>query len=339
MSLSCDRKGNRVDLRTWLHAALVVCTVTGVLGAASGARAQAGDAGAPNAATQNGGPTVLGALTPDAPGGANAAPTDYAAAPPPQAPGGYGQPQPAYGQQGYVPPVEEAPAVVESMRTDDANADHIVLGSTAFTAPRGSVYFSDYDILFIQGGVAVTDNFQLTATSWLPVVPDQPFFLDLSGKFAFLQTSRFHMAGIASLLVMTNAGVDVPVVGRLGLVGTACITENCYVNASVSALFWFTDATTRAVPVTLNFGLVAKVAGIFSLMAEVNGLAAVGDFGSSSSALFDEGVLIGYGIRLSNRNFGFDLSFVKPIIRGVDEFKLVLGVPWLAFTYRSDALF
>lgn len=337
MSLSCEMRG----------IVLAVCMLTGVLGAVSGAAAQVADAGAPTAAPPNGGAAVLGEPTPPpAPADPNAPPGGYAPAPPPQAPGAYGQQppqgygQPGYGQPGYVEPVQEAPPPPEHARTDDANADHIVLGSTAFTAPKGSVYFSDYELFVIQAGVAVTDNVQLTATTWLPIVPEQPFFLDVSAKFAFLQTSRFHMAGIASILGITGTGSGdaLPVVGRLALVATACITENCYVSASASAMFLFTENTTDVVPVILNFGMTARVAGIFSLLAEVNGIAAVGDLGRSSIDVFDAGVLLGYGVRFSNQNFGFDLTFVKPIIRGTDDFT-VLGVPWLAFTYRTDALF
>lgn len=338
MSFSCRIGGFREAPRT----VAAICAVLGVFGTAVGASAQqapgpsAQQAPGPSAQQAPGGDAaVLGepAPAPDGqPGGASAVP-------PPPPPNGYGQPaQPVYGEPGYVQPVEEAPPAVESMRHDDSNADHIVLGSTAFTAPKGSVYFSDYDIFFIQGGVAITDNFQLTLTSWLPIVPEQPFFLDISGKFAFLQTPRFHMAALASVLGITGAGIgDVPVVGRLGVVATACITENCYVSASASALFWFTENISSVVPATLNLGITARLVGIFSLIAEVNGLAAVGS-ASVSGALFDTGVLIGYGIRLSNQNFGFDLSFVKPILRDA-EFPLVLGAPWLAFTYRSDALF
>lgn len=349
MSVSYESKRIRAHVRATLQVALAICAMAGVLVASSGAAAQAVDAGQA-APPPNDGAAVLGEPTPAPPpapppadpnvppADPNVPPGGYVAAPPPT-PEAYGQPQ----QPVYVPPIvipatEAPPARPEHARTDDANADHIVLGSTAFTAPKGSVYFSDYDIFLIQAGVAVTDNFQLTLTSLLPVVEDQPFFLDVSAKVAFLQTPRFHMAAIGSLLGITNAGVDVPVVGRLGLVATACITANCYVNASASALFWFTSETTSVVPVTLNLGVSARLAGIFSLLAEVNGLATIGS-ARVSSDLFRQGVLIGYGARFSNANFGFDLTFVKPIVKGLDDFPLPFGVPWLTFTYRSNALF
>jgi len=94
----------------------------------------------------------------------------------------------------------------------------------------------------------------------------------------------------------------------------------------------------RVVPVTFNLGVTARVAGIFSLLAEANLITAVGDLGSSSIDIFDAGALIGYGVRLSSGNFGFDLTFVKPVGTGGDDVT-ILGIPWLAFTYRSNPLF
>jgi hypothetical protein len=289
-------------------------------------------------------PVIGDPVVPPAPAG------DPAAVPP--APGGDTAPPPvpaSYGSASapqVAPPSAQAPAVdtarVESLRNDDAHADHIILGPTAFTAPRGSVYLSNYELLVVQGGVAITDEFQVTLTTLLPLIESQPFFADLSAKYAFLKTPRFHMAGIASILGLGDGDIDERfALGRATVVATGCITENCYVAASASAMLWLSPDIDRVVPVTLNLGITARLVGVFSLLAEANFIAAFGDLsGARSVDLFGRGALLGYGARFSSGNFGFDLTFVKPLIAddSSDDF-FVIGVPWLAFTYRTDALF
>ncbi len=172
-----------------------------------------------------------------------------------------------------------------------------------------------------------------------------PYFFDLSAKFAFVQTSRFHLAGLASVLgadfgrTFGSSGSRAAIaIGRLGLVATACITENCYVNASASAIVWLWEGLADAAPITGNIGIVARLVGVFSLLAEANFGGAIGSRGS----FFGEGgAVLGYGVRFSQRNFGFDLTLIKPVYadRSPSDDPFPIGVPWLAFTYRSDALF
>jgi len=327
MSLAHDV---RVAPAVLIAGALIVSLVAGT----STARAQTGPA--PAAAPVLGDPIV-----PPAPAG------DASAVPP--APGNESAPPPvpdSYATPGATPPAPAAVATpaapTESLRNDDAHADHIVLGPTAFTAPRGTVYLSDYELLVVQGGVAITDELQVTLTTLLPVIESQPFFADLSAKYAFLKTPRFHMAGIASILGIGDGDSSERfALGRATLVATGCITENCYVAASASAMLWLSPDLERVVPVTFNVGITARLVGVFSLLAEANFLAAFGDLsGARSVDVFERGALFGYGARFSSGNFGFDLTFVKPVISGDSggDF-FVIGVPWLAFTYRTDALF
>ncbi len=315
-----------------LRAALVAALV---LGAASSADAQAAPTTpAPDATTVIGTP---GDPAPTDPGVVPAAPDADTATPP--VPAGYATTTTTPTPAATAPaPVDAAPPA--ELRRDDAHADHVILGPTAFTAPRGSVYFSDSELFVVQGGVAVTDELQLTLTTLLPLIEGQPFFADLSAKYAFLKTPRFHMAGIASLLLVSDGDIDERFgLGRATVVATGCITENCYVAASASAMLWLSPDLARVVPVTLNVGLTARLVGVFSLLAEANFLAAIGDLsGARSVDVFERGALFGYGMRFSSANFGFDLTFVKPVISGSDDI-FVLGLPWLSFTYRTDALF
>ena len=336
----------RAAARSW-RVVLALGAVCGALGAASRAHAQqAPDAGAPTVAV-----TTVGVATPPAvpdaplvvvvetPPAGGAVPEGYASVPPPP-PGNYAPAAPQiYGQPGYVAPVVEP--TPENIRVDDANADHVVLGPTAFTAPRGSIYVSDYELLWVQGGVAVTDDLQLTLTSMVPVAGDLFYFADVAAKYAFLKLPRFHMAGIGSLLVIGDfgSGGSSLVVGRLGAAATACITENCYVHASASALFWLSRELSTVFPITLNLGLVARVAGVFSLLLEGDLLAVAGDIGASSLDFFEETFTVGYGVRFSGSNFGFDLTMVKPIFLDSSSDGWRFGYPFLSLTYRTDPTF
>jgi hypothetical protein len=47
---------------------------------------------------------------------------------------------------------------------------------------------------------------------------------------------------------------------------------------------------------------------------------------------------VDYGLRLAGKNFGVDLTFIEPVSPAPsrDSNPFILGIPFLAFTYRSD---
>jgi hypothetical protein len=47
---------------------------------------------------------------------------------------------------------------------------------------------------------------------------------------------------------------------------------------------------------------------------------------------------VDYGVRLSRKNFGVDLTLIKPVAatNGLGDNPFILGYPFVAFTYRTD---
>lgn len=74
--------------------------------------------------------------------------------------------------------------------------------------------------------------------------------------------------------------------------------------------------------------LVARLGERVKLVTEVDSAFIAGDVNEVAN-----GALFWYGLRLTSRNIGVDLGFVRPI--GVTGSDLVLGLPVVTFSYRG----
>ena len=70
----------------------------------------------------------------------------------------------------------------------------MILGSTAETHPKGTFFFSDYELLLLQAGYAITDEFQLQLTGIPPIVKDQPYYCDIGAKLNIVRNESFRAA-------------------------------------------------------------------------------------------------------------------------------------------------
>ena len=253
----------------------------------------------------------------------------------PQPPPGYGQPPPAQ-DPAMQPPPEGAMllASAEDVRYIDANVDRIFLGSTAETHPAGTFYFSDYNLILLQFGYAITDQIQIALTGVPPLIDGQPYFFDLSTKINVLRGNfRFAIQGALDLVFVELSGdYETEWFARVGGVGTICFTESCWSHASFGANLWFNDEITDTFPVLLNFGIVGRLSDLVAFMAEPLFVAAIG----GTSDIFD-GFLFNYGVRLSGSRWGLDIGFAKlvPLEDDIDD-PFILGYPLVSFTYRTE---
>ena len=222
----------------------------------------------------------------------------------------------------------------EDLRYADANTDRVILYSTAETHPAGTFYFSDYEIILLQVGYAPTDNFQISLTGVPPLVTDQPYFFDITGKLNVLRTPRFRAAlqFAGDVLVIPNSGPNVgSLFGvRAGAIGQVCFDSGCLSSLTFNAGTLLNDKSNEVVPIYLAAGLIAHLNDTVKLLVEPNYAVAVGN-GSIDGP---KGFLLNYGLRISGRQFGFDLAFVRPFGDGSSSF--VLGFPLISFTYRTD---
>jgi hypothetical protein len=216
-------------------------------------------------------------------------------------------------------------------RFQDANSDHVVLFSTAETHPKGTFYFSDYELIFLQAGYAVTDSVQLSFTGVPPLVNDQPYFFDFAVKGNFLRTDavRHALIGAGTAVVVPTADPSSVFGARLNAVSQFCVEALCQSSLSLNVGTFINSASNQIVPITLGAGLVVHASELVKILVEPAYALALGEGVDDQP----DGFLLNYGLRLSGERFGFDLAFIRPFGAGSP---FILGVPWVAFTYRTS---
>jgi hypothetical protein len=221
------------------------------------------------------------------------------------------------------------------VRYHDANVDRVVLGSTAETQPKGTFFVSDYEILLLQVGYAITDSLQVSVSGVPPIVQGQPFFVDLGLKLNVARGKLFRAALTGAFDTVTSgSGSDSGPFfgGRLGAIGQLCFERNCRSSVSFNAGTLLTSGVNEALPVYGTAGFIVNV----SLLFEPAMMGAVG----AGSGMVSSGAVFAadYGVRLAGKNFGVDFTFIEPVATtmGSVDNPFYLGFPFVTFTYRTD---
>jgi hypothetical protein len=217
-------------------------------------------------------------------------------------------------------PAEPASAAPGRAPASDPQADRVVLLPTAYTHPRGTVYFSNYDILFLQIGYALTDATQATLTV-LPVTTESAMFLDVSLKSALLATGPVRVAVLGSASGAAGKSIGVQLIGRAGGVAQACLDGACDSSLTLSSNVAFAGALVLMVN---GAGAIVRVTRRMSLLGELATALPLGTQGGQFN-----GAIAGGGIRLCFPHVGFDFTLVSAL-----ETRAA-AVPFLVFTYRS----
>ena len=236
-----------------------------------------------------------------------------------------------------APPV--APAELGDTRFRDANADRVILGSTAETHPKGTIFFSDYEILLLQVGYAITDEFQLSLTGIPPILQNQPYYFDFGAKLNLLRGESFRAAINGGFDIVTTGGTGSggPYYGgRLGAIGQICFNPTCRSSLSLNLGTILTSGVNEVLPIYGSAGFIVNLSKLVSLLAEPALLGALGTGATNigAGAFF----AVDYGVRLSTANFGVDLTFIEPVAATTGGFSnpFILGYPFVVFTYRTD---
>lgn len=261
-------------------------------------------------------------------------PPAYDQAPPPP-PAGYASQAPPPGGPMPVMPAASTTLTAEAqdIRYMDANADRVILFSTADTHPAGTFFFTNYELFLLQFGYAITDHVQLALTGLAPMIDEQPYFFDLSLKVNLVRSSAFRFALMGSLDYMWSGGSD----GdgffgtRLGAVGQVCFTPTCQMSVNLNLHAFINDSTTDFLPMVSSLGFLGHLSPLFSILLEPSYAFIVGDEVTGA-----DGFLLSYGVRLSGANWGVDLTFIRPFVESFEDNPLIMGFPWVSFTYRTD---
>jgi hypothetical protein len=212
--------------------------------------------------------------------------------------------------------------------------DHVVLLPTAETHPEGRLYFSAYEVIFWQLGYAISDRVQATVTTWPVIAKGQPFFIDGSFKANFYRSdvARLAVAAGATYVASTvDEANDTASVGHLAALGQVCVTAGCWTSVVGGLSGWVPLGQGDGTVYAGGIGLTSKLGKYVGLLLEVDSGAYYHD-----KLNMAEGALVNYGLRFAGSSIGVDLTMLKPIGAGTDD--IVMGWPWIAFTYRTDPL-
>ena len=221
---------------------------------------------------------------------------------------------------------------------DDANAGRSWLSPTALTEPAGTWSFSDFELLLVSLGYSVTDQFSLSATTLLPVTSDFPFWLLVNGKFQVIKSGSvrgviqgaityFHDSSSSGSTSVSASATAAVVGGAL----TYCIDGDCHSTLTGYVGAGFAHQSNSAVPLVFSGAMAYGVNKHVKILLE-------GDTGYIAGGGIDaaaNGVLAWYGLRFTSKIIGVDLGFVRPLCSGCSTGSLVLGAPFVSFTYRS----
>jgi hypothetical protein len=237
-------------------------------------------------------------------------------------------PPPGYSQ----PPPPRAPVVVTEapapppgstrVPAEDPQADRGVLAPTAYTHPKGTFYFSDYEVAILQLGYAITDDTQITATGVPPLGEERVVFLDLTLKTMLHRGGLVRVAALGSTSGLGAKEIGVVGVGRVGGVVQLCLERTCGSSVSLGS-----DLTLAGVLLMANSaGGIFRVSRTVSFLAELDTLVPLG----KDAGQINGGIAAG-GLRLSGTNWGLDLSLLR--VLGSDGATL----PLITLSYRSTA--
>ena len=244
-------------------------------------------------------------------------------------------PPPAYGFQPAPPVYTPAPAPradgvdapaapPRDARETDAHADHVILMPTGETHPKGTAYFSSYELAILQAGYAVSDSTQVTLT-FVPVfTEDASFPFDVTVKGVALRSRRVRLAVMGSATGAAAFENHPALIGRTGSVVQLCFDDACRSSVNVGANLLLLG---NQLLVADAVGAIFRLSDLTAILAEAQTLV---PFGKDVAEYNGAGAAL--GVRLSGKRWGVDLSLHVPLTTDEDVPNVI---PIIAATYRT----
>jgi hypothetical protein len=203
---------------------------------------------------------------------------------------------------------------------EDPQADRVVLLPTAYTHPKGTFFVSDYEVVLLQVGYALTDDTQVALTTVPPLGAERVAFLDLTLKRALVRSGLVRASALGSVSGVVAKELGGVFIGRVGGVAQLCLEARCDSSFSISS-----NLTLAGLVLMANgVGGVFRLGRTVSLLAELDTLLPLGREGGQYN-----GGLLGGGVRFHWTSWGLDLSLLRVLRRHADV------LPFLALTYRA----
>jgi hypothetical protein len=154
-------------------------------------------------------------------------------------------------------------------------------------------------------GYAASDSTQLTLTLTPPI---EGFFpLDLSIKSTIARGKSYRLAALGAVSGVLGLDDGPAFIGRVGLVGQACLDDACRSSASLGLSSLLLGPATL---VATGAGLVLRVSDLVALLAEVDTLVPTGRTIAEA-----HGVAAGAGVRFRGRRWALDAGIFSSLDR------------------------
>jgi len=219
--------------------------------------------------------------------------------------------------------------------TEDASADRGWVMPTALTAPAGTWTLSDFELLGVQAGYAITDRLAVNVGAVLPVSSFKAAILN--AKLQLIKAGRVRVAaqGLlahawssddAALYETSGRNVDMLTLGSAGGVATLCIDAGCRSHLSGYlgvGLLWDGDPSAALLAGgSLTFSLTTHWKAVFEI-----------EDGAGYDAV--KGTLGWYGVRITSSSFCLDFGIAKPLGAATARWGSS-SLPFLGLTLRSS---
>jgi hypothetical protein len=203
---------------------------------------------------------------------------------------------------------------------DDPQADRGVLLPTAYTHPKGTFFFTDYDLVIGQIGYAVTDDTQVSLTGLPPLGPEPISVFDVTLKSSLYRGELVRVAALGSTSGLYTTDTGVLGIGRVGGVAQLCFDTRCGSSVSMSSNITLVGALLMVNGISGIY----RVNDTISFLGEVDTLIPLGNLVNGLG-----GAMAGGGVRFKGTSWGLDLSLMRVVRKGG------AALPIIALTYRA----
>jgi len=198
----------------------------------------------------------------------------------------------------------------------------VLLFPTAYTHPKGTVFFSSLEIAFLQIGYAFSDDTQVTFST-VPTYSTGIAPLDLSLKTVVARQGRVLVAALGSVTGLIGLDDGFIFAGRAGGVAQLCLEDRCASSLNIGANVLFLGPVILAVT---TVGAILQISNTVALLLEVDTLVPVGREVGQINA-----IALGAGIRFLRTRWSIDLGMIgTPDVASA----ATPAIPILAATYR-----
>jgi hypothetical protein len=210
---------------------------------------------------------------------------------------------------------------------EDPNIDRGFLLPTAMTQPKGTLTYNNYELLLHGLSYGITDHVQVTATVLSPITKEMPFVGIAAVKAQVVDAGLFHLAVQGSVTYADRNAAFGP-----GLLASVCLRDDCSSLLSGSVTYQIAGLGDDHTAHMFLYGssLLLRVSDHVKLLAELTSAAG----GQSDRFENIDGMLVSYGVRLHSGRIAGDVGFIKPVSTSGEDFDLLMGIPFINFSYR-----